>query len=195
MPSVCAGSSANDKYPNIKKLWAEFCHFAGWPAERARNPCFIDDRNQFRDGWFRQFFLWLYEEKQLVSHKQNAKKASAWCYGKLSEECGRRLLPSPPAGYLGRLAGVGEIIKAVMDNAKINHLEAQVDWACEVDGSITPEEMLKLVYRHFKDLYCKCGVLCDKALHQGRVTGQQEMDDEFVDIDQIKRMCNYLHGM
>eukprot|EP00658_Telonema_sp_P-2_P077619 TRINITY_DN7062_c0_g1_i5.p1 TRINITY_DN7062_c0_g1~~TRINITY_DN7062_c0_g1_i5.p1 ORF type:complete len:560 (-),score=76.31 TRINITY_DN7062_c0_g1_i5:164-1843(-) len=48
-------------------------------------------------------------------------------------------------------------------------------------------------YRHFKDLYRECDVLCDKALHQGRVTGQQELDDDLVLIDQIKRFCNYLH--
>ena len=48
-------------------------------------------------------------------------------------------------------------------------------------------------YIRFKTLYRSLKIWCNKVLHQGRVTGQMEMDDAGVDDPQALRFCGYAH--
>ena len=44
-----------------------------------------------------------------------------------------------------------------------------------------------------KRLYGAAEILCNKVLHQGRGEGQRQLEDDDVNIDQIRRLCHYVH--
>jgi hypothetical protein len=94
---------------------------------------------------FRQFFKWLAEQKDLKNHHQTMKKALAWCWGKMNEELEKLMLPKKQKGYVGSVPGVEKLVAETIEQARGGHLIAMEDWSSEIDGTISPEEMLKMV--------------------------------------------------
>ena len=44
-----------------------------------------------------------------------------------------------------------------------------------------------------KRLFAAANIFCTKVLHQGRGEGQRELEMDDVNIDQIRRLCHYVH--